>query len=303
MKARRLTTESKRRIFQIAAALGFNLDFLSLLRGNISQAGTKGLCVPALNCYSCPAAVGACPVGALQNAMNSMRYNLSTGQKKIGLYVVGSLGLMGTVAGRLPCGWLCPFGFLQELVHKLPLPKIQIPTFLTYLRYVILAFLVLLLPLLVVDSSGLGWPWFCKWVCPAGTLEAGVILSALNSAIRAQLGFLFAWKISLLVLFLIWMAVSMRPFCRTVCPLGTILGFFNRVSAFRMKVDLESCIVCDACQKTCPVNIKIYKNPDSSQCVRCLKCEQVCPTSCISHGFGLQEKQQERSARAGAKIK
>ncbi|NPV82176.1 MAG: 4Fe-4S binding protein [Candidatus Aminicenantes bacterium] len=297
MKTRTLKTESKRRLFQVVAALGFNLDFLSLLKGNISQAKTKGLCVPALNCYSCPAAVGACPVGALQNSLNALRYNLGVGQKKLGLYVIGSLGLMGTVGGRLPCGWLCPFGLLQELVYKVPLPKIKLPAFLTNLRYLVLAVLVLLLPLLVVDTSGLGWPWFCKWVCPAGTLEAGIVLSALNPAIRAQLGFLFSWKLSLLILFLVWMAVSMRPFCRTVCPLGTILGFFNRVSAFRMKVDLERCIVCNACQKICPVDIRIYEDPDSSQCIRCLKCEQVCPTVCISHGFRLPESEGSQPAK------
>ncbi|MDI6698154.1 MAG: 4Fe-4S binding protein [Candidatus Saccharicenans sp.] len=300
MKTRGIKTETRRKIYQLAAALGFNLDVVSLLKGRVSQVPTKGLCLPALNCYSCPAAVGACPVGALQNALNSFRYNLGAGQKKLGLYVIGSLGLMGTLAGRLPCGWLCPFGLLQELIYKLPLPKIQIPAFLTYLRYAILVFLVLLLPLLALDASGLGWPWFCKWVCPAGTLEAGVVLSLLNPAIRSQLGFLFAWKFALLIIFLVWMALSMRPFCRTVCPLGTILGFFNRVSAFRMTVDLEQCIVCDACQKACPVNIKIYKNPDSSQCLRCLKCEQVCPTNCISHGFRLAEKKAEYPARAGA---
>lgn len=297
MKIKALKTESKRRLFQLAAALGFNLDFLSLLKGNISQVRTKGLCLPALNCYSCPAAVGACPVGALQNSLNTLRYNLGSGQKKLGLYVIGSLGLMGTIGGRLPCGWLCPFGLLQELVYKVPVPKIKLPAFLTYLRYLVLAGLVLLLPLLVVDSSGLGWPWFCKWLCPAGTLEAGVVLAAINPAIRAQLGFLFAWKLSLLILFIVWMAVSMRPFCRTVCPLGTILGFFNRVSAFRMRVDLEQCIVCNACQKICPVDIKIYQNPDSGRCIRCLKCEQVCPTACISHDFGLSEKGEDKPVK------
>ncbi|HAR37009.1 MAG TPA: hypothetical protein DCR87_08980 [Acidobacteria bacterium] len=294
-----MKNEKKRRIIQVAAALGFNLDFLSLARGQISQAKTKGICLPALNCYSCPAAIGACPVGALQNALNSLRYNLGVGQKKLGLYVIGSLGLMGTIGGRLPCGWLCPFGLLQELIYKIPGPKIQIPRVLTYLRYVILVLLVLLLPLLLVDVSGLGLPWFCKWVCPAGTLEAGVLLAMLNPAIRSQLGFLFAWKLAILIFFLVWMVLSQRPFCRVACPLGTILGFFNRVSLFRMQVDLESCILCQACQKVCPVNIRIYENPDSDRCLRCLKCEPVCPTACISHGFWLTEK--KRGEKTGQK--
>jgi polyferredoxin len=287
----------KRRLTQILAAIGFNLDLPSLLRGHISQAKTKGICVPVLNCYSCPAAIGACPIGSLQNSLDSLRYNLNLGQKKLGLYVVGSLGLVGIIGGRLPCGWLCPFGWLQELIYKIPIRKLKIPACLTYLRYAVLLILVILLPLLLVDSLGLGSPWFCKLVCPAGTLEAGVVLALINPGLRSQLGFLFAWKVSLLVLFLVWMALSQRPFCRTICPLGTILGFFNRISAFEIKVDLDNCLVCDACQRACPVDIKIYENPASSQCVRCLQCQEICPTGCITSGFWLSRKADERKNR------
>ena len=284
----------KRRLTEILAAIGFNLDLPSLLKGQISQAKTKGICLPVLNCYSCPAAIGACPIGSLQNSLNSLRYNLKLGQKQLGLYVVGSLGLVGVIGGRLPCGWLCPFGLLQELIYKIPVPKLKIPTFLTYLRYVVLLVMVILLPLLLVDSFGQGSPWFCKLICPAGTLEAGVVLALINPELRSQLGFLFAWKVSLLVLFLIWMALSQRPFCRTICPLGTILGFFNGISAFEIKVDLDNCLVCNACQRACPVDIKIYQNPGSSQCIRCLQCQEVCPTGCITSGFWLDHKADER---------
>lgn len=284
----------KRRLTEILAAIGFNLDLPSLLKGQISQAKTKGICLPVLNCYSCPAAIGACPIGSLQNSLNSLRYNLKLGQKQLGLYVVGSLGLVGVIGGRLPCGWLCPFGLLQELIYKIPVPKLKIPTFLTYLRYAVLLVLVILLPLLLVDSFGQGSPWFCKFVCPTGTLEAGVVLALINPELRSQLGFLFAWKVSLLVLFLIWMALSQRPFCRTICPLGTILGFFNGISAFEIKVDLDNCLVCNACQRACPVDIKIYQNPGNSQCIRCLQCQEVCPTGCITSGFWLDHKADER---------
>ena len=292
-----MAIQKKRRLLQILATIGFNLDLPSLAKGQISQVKTKGLCLPVLNCYSCPAAIGACPIGSLQNALDSLKYNLNLGQKKIGLYVAGSLGLIGVIGGRLPCGWLCPFGFLQELVYKIPVPKLKIPDFLSYLRYAVLLILVIMLPLLMVDSLGLGSPWFCKWVCPAGTLEAGLVLALINPGIRSQLGFLFVWKLSLLVLFLIWMALSQRPFCRTICPLGTILGFFNRISAFEIKVDLEHCLACNACQKACPVDIKIYENAASSRCLRCLKCQEICPTGCISSGFWVcKEKTRETKA-------
>lgn len=278
-----MNMEKKRRLIQVLSTIGINADFLSLARGEISQLKTKGVCVPALNCYSCPAAVGACPVGSLQSSLSTLRYNLGAGQRKFGLYVIGSIILMGSLGGRLACGWLCPFGFFQELVYKIPGPKVKIPEKLVLFRYFFLFVLVLLMPVLILDTLGLGTPWFCKLVCPAGTLEAGLFLAALNPGIRSQLGWLFAWKMLLLVGFLVLMILSQRPFCRLVCPLGTMLGWFNRFSAFRMKVDLKTCIECNACQRACPIDLKIYKNADDSKCIRCLKCEKVCPVSCITH--------------------
>ncbi len=278
-----MNTEKKRKLIQVLSAIGLNVDFLSLAKGEISQLKTKGVCVPALNCYSCPAAIGACPVGSLQNSLSTLRYNIDAGQRRLGLYVAGSILLMGSLGGRLACGWLCPFGFLQELIYKIPGPKIKIPEKLNFCRYIFLFIFVLLMPVLILDNLGLGTPWFCKLICPAGTLEAGIFLAVLNPGIRNQLGWLFAWKMLLLLGFFILMALSQRPFCRLVCPLGTMLGWFNRFSAFRMKVDLETCIKCQACQRACPVDLKIYENSDDSKCIRCLKCEKVCPVSCIAH--------------------
>lgn len=275
----------KRGWFQGLSALAVNIYLPTWLKGRIYQGPTKGVCVPVLNCYSCPSAVGACPIGAIQTFMANLRFNLSNAQIQLGLYVVGFLGAVGSFAGRLTCGWACPFGWLQELMYKLPGKKIRLPRFLALGKFLFLAVMVFLLPLLVIDEYGIGQTWFCKWVCPDGTLVAGLPLILLNPDLRSIVGFMFKWKLAILVLFLALMTVSKRPFCRAVCPLGAFLGLFNKASLFRMAVDDEKCTLCNRCQKACPVDIKIYASANSPSCIRCLKCVDSCAYGAISYGL------------------
>ena len=277
--------EKKRRLFQIAAALGFNAYLPAFLRAGIFQGGIKGVCLPALNCYSCPSAIGACPIGALQSSLGSIRLRLETEQKQFGLYVLGFLTVVGSVGGRLPCGWLCPFGLFQELMHRKGWRRFKLPRFLTYFRYLVLLIFVVLLPLLIVDKFGVGQTWFCQWICPAGTFEAGLPLVLLNPNIRAQVGFMFTWKVAILLLFLILMLFINRAFCRTTCPLGGLWGLFNRASLFQITVDDERCTRCSACQRICPVGIDPSSDPNSPDCIRCLRCLDVCQYGALSYSF------------------
>ncbi len=275
----------KRKWFQSLSALLFNLNIPLFAKGAIHKGQTKGICVPILNCYSCPAALGACPIGALQNSLANLRFNLSLGLYQLGLYVIGSISVVGSLIGRLPCGWLCPFGLIQELLYKIPSPKFKIPGYVKYFRYAVLIIFVILMPLLLVDSLGLGQTWFCKLICPAGTLEAGIPLLAANPALRSQVGILFAWKFFVLTAFLIWMVLSLRPFCRTICPLGTILGFFNKASLFQMHVDDDKCTQCGLCSQICPVGLEPNETPNSPECIRCLKCLDTCTYGAIDYNF------------------
>jgi polyferredoxin len=291
----------KRAWYQAAFALGMNAWLPSWFKGEIFQGGVKGVCVPVLNCYSCPSALGACPIGALQTSFAGLRFNLSIAEKKFGLYVAGFLGAVGSVVGRMPCGWVCPFGFVQELLHKIPTPKVRLPRVMSYFRYVVLATMVVALPLLIVDEFGYGQTWFCKWICPAGTLEAGIPLVLLKADLRGLIGFMYYWKIGLLVLFIGWFILSRRPFCRTVCPLGAVFGLFNKRSLFRMAVDDEKCTLCDKCYKDCPVEIKIYESPNTPDCVRCLKCVSSCKFGAISYEFlGKREIAQDLRVKTPA---
>jgi len=277
----------RRRIVQIISSLIANPYFPSIFRRQIYQGKLKGICVPILNCYSCPLAVGACPIGSLQNFFASLRNSFAVGQYQFGLYVIGLLGIVGSLIGRIPCGWLCPFGLLQDLIYKIPTPKISIPKFMSYFKYAFLIIMVIALPIFIVDEFGFGQTWFCKWVCPAGTLEAGIPMIGLDENIRSQIGWLFSWKVGILVIFLIWMVFSKRPFCRVVCPLGAFLSLFNKISFFRITVFPEKCVKCNACYRNCPTELKIYETPASPDCILCLKCVKACKFDAVKYDFQI----------------
>lgn len=273
-----------RRWIQVLATFLSNGYWLFPWKGSIYQGTLKAVCVPGLNCYSCPAATGACPLGALQHFMAGLRAGWSGGQPKFGLYVIGMLGLIGSLVGRMPCAWVCPFGFFQELLHKIPSATYAIPKALTYLKYAFLALFIFVLPFLIVDEFGYGVTWFCRYVCPADTLEAGIPMILLKPELRGLIGLLFYNKLLILILFLLWMVVTRRPFCRVACPLGAIYSLFNKYSAFRMVHHPDRCTHCDACYRDCPMGIKFYEGANQADCIRCLKCrQQSCRYGAISY--------------------
>jgi len=272
-----------RRWIQIAATLLSNAFLLFPLTRNLYQGRLKSICVPGLNCYSCPAATGACPLGAMQSLFANIRPSIQAGRIHIGLYVIGFLGLIGTLIGRMPCGWLCPFGFFQELVFKIPSRKYEIPRILTAGKYVFLGLFVIILPLFVVDEFGYGQTWFCKYVCAAGTLEAGIPMSGLQPQLRHLWGWLFFNKVLILLILLVLMVFIRRPFCRMICPLGAIYSLFNRLSIFKMVYHPDKCVHCQQCYKNCPMGVRFYEGANQPDCIRCLKCmQESCKYGAIS---------------------
>jgi len=253
------------------------------LKGSIYNGPIKKICVPGLNCYSCPGALGSCPIGSMQAVISGNRHSFS-------YYVFGVLILFAVFLGRLICGFLCPFGWIQQLLHKLPLPKLKVPDkadhSMRFIKYGVLILFVFALPAFVADGFGLGSPWFCKWICPAGTLEGGIPLVLANESLHAGLGFTFWWKLSLLVLTILASIAIYRPFCKYICPLGAFYALFNRISLMRMEVDHSSCIHCMKCVKNCPMQVDVLKNINSAECIRCGKCAQICPAGAIDLQFG-----------------
>lgn len=265
-----------------AVQLGFTILTNSytegFVQGKIYAGPLKKFCVPGLGCYSCPGALGACPVGALQAVVTSRQFDFS-------FYVAGFLVMVGALCGRFVCGWLCPFGLIQDLLYKLPFfrkrRKLPGDKALRYLRFVVLAVFVLLLPLVIRDITGQGAPWFCKLICPVGTLTAGVPLLLVNPALRSAAGVLFGWKLLVLLVIVLLSVYTYRPFCRYLCPLGAIYAPFNKFALYRYTVDEKRCNGCGACQKACKLDIPVYKTPNSAECIRCGDCRRACPTGCI----------------------
>jgi polyferredoxin len=222
--------------------------------------------------------LGACPVGSLQAA-------LSGTEKRFPFYVIGSMTLFGVICGRLLCGFVCPFGFIQDLLHKIPVKKIRIPKkidkVLRFLKYAIFIVFVILLPLLLNDEYGLSSPYFCKLICPAGTLEGGIPLLLTNEGLRSMAGLLFGWKTALLVIILIACIFIHRFFCKYLCPLGAFYALFNKFSLYRLNLDKEKCINCKKCEQICPMDVDVTANINSAECIRCGKCKAVCPTVAI----------------------
>ncbi len=255
-----------------------NSYYKGFLDGSIYTGSGKEVCLPGLNCYSCPGALGACPIGAMQAVVSSRSFQLS-------YYITGYLTMLGAGLGRFVCGWLCPFGFAQDLLFRVPVIKRYVPSrpdkFLRVIKYGILIVFVLLLPMFVLDFVGQGQPWFCKWICPSGTLMAGWPLSILNDGIRETIGFLFFWKTAILIGLLILSMFVYRPFCKYLCPLGAIYGMFNPISFYRFRLNESLCTNCNACLQVCKMNVNVKKHPNSPECIRCGDCLNVCKTKAL----------------------
>ncbi len=265
---------TKRKLMQLYFALLFNANLKGFISGNIYKGNSKILCSPGINCYSCPGAVGACPLGSLQGSFSAGRSTL--------FYVGGILVLYGLMLGRMICGWLCPFGLIQELVYKVKTPKLKknsVTRLLSYLKYPILVFFVFIVPIIYAFRDT-PLPAFCKYICPAGTLEGGIGLlsNVVNESYFSMLGPLFTWKFLLMVSILVGCVFIFRLFCRFLCPLGAFYGLFNKLSFFGIKVNTDKCTNCGLCVSHCKMDIR---HAGDMECISCGECVSVCPTKAI----------------------
>ena len=268
---------SKRKLIQLYSALLYNAHLRGFIDGEIYQGKSKAVCVPGFNCYSCPGAVGACPLGSIQNA-------LAYSGHRAGWYVLGIIMIFGLSLGRTICGWLCPLGLVQELLHKIPTPKIKksrVTRALSYLKYVILAVFVVAVPMWYGVRHDLAVPGFCKYICPAGTFEGaiGLLSNPKNTSYFAMLKILFTRKFVIMIIIGTACIFCYRSFCRFICPLGAIYGLFNKLALISVKVDENRCNGCGACVRSCKMDVR---HVGDHECINCAKCMGACNQNALS---------------------
>jgi uncharacterized protein with FMN-binding domain/ferredoxin len=171
------------------------------------------------------------------------------------------------LSGAFYCGWICPFGFLQDLFSKIgswigikkrKTPK-SIQKFLMFSRY-ILALLVLL-------------------------ISVDLIFTVLSFDPRANFENMLLGNVvtvSCLVVIFCFEIISLffdRPFCNYLCVQGAKYGFFSILRPITIKRNDSKCVGCKKCDKVCPMNIEVSKCGDlrSPQCINCFQCISSCP--------------------------
>jgi len=293
-----------RRLFQLLLGVVALNSFIPVFWTKKLYGGVlKQYCAPVLNCYGCPSAFFACPIGSIQHILlitrpvkfpatarlwDQLSAYLQALVTTLTSWPMALTALVGLGVGRMFCGWVCPFGFVQDALFKIKTPKVTMHRYFSWGRYLVLVALVLIIPFFTQ------LPWFCK-LCPQGNLEAGIPFILWNPANPLSGDpmfptiFWFFWvKVVILVVFLGLFVFIKRPFCRAVCPLGAILGLFNRVSVLRMTVEgaaKASCNMCKTCQEICPVDINIYDDANSPDCIRCFLCT-TCPSVSLTWAAG-----------------
>ena len=266
-----------RRLVQLYAALLYNANLKGFIDGHIYSGDLKAVCVPGFNCYSCPGAVASCPLGSLQNALNAAGHTAPW-------YVLGILALFGVVLGRTVCGWICPLGLIQELLHRIPTRKLRkgpVTRKLSLLKYVFLAVFVVAIPLVWGVGKGVILPGFCKYICPAGTFEGavGLLQNPANATSFYQLGAVFTNKWVVMIVIGLACIFCYRSFCRFICPLGAIYGFFNRFALTGVKVNPDRCNGCGLCVMKCEMDVR---HVGDRECISCGKCVSACAQGAIS---------------------
>lgn len=269
--------ERLRRIVQVLFTILTNGYLYGFLNGKIYRGSLKYVCTPGLNCYSCPGAVASCPVGALQSLLNQQGIRIPFG-------ALGFLFVTGSLLGRFVCGWLCPFGLVQDLLHKIPLfqKRKQMPfhRVLKYGKYAVLILLAGIGSMFLFDGFA-RIPAFCKYLCPSGTLFGALPLLASDRLLRNQIGGLFLWKFGVLIFIVVLSMKFYRPFCQYLCPLGAVYGWFNKFSLVQIHWEKENCISCKCCEKACPAGLSVTEISHSPECIRCGKCITSCPEKCL----------------------
>ena len=226
------------------------------------------------------------------------------------------------VFGRVYCSVICPLGVFQDVVswfsgrRKKKKYRFSYSPAVSWLRYGVLGVFIIAMiagigsvVALLAPYSSYGrivsnlfapvYQWgnnvlayFAERSDSYAFYETSVWLKSLPTFIIAAVTFVvlvvLAWR-------------NGRTYCNTVCPVGTVLGFFSRYSLFRPEIDAEKCTNCSLCSRKCKAACINYKDHriDYSRCVTCMDCIDSCKHGAISYKYRFGKKEIKETSETG----
>ena len=279
--------------------------FFVLLNCAILGVNPVPLLLPVLECLGMRSKVVGCSLGAIQIYLS---------RPEAPLLAVGLLIVIAVILGRSSCAWVCPFGFVMDLIALMNRKPIRVsrPTDSTFKKakygILLVIFLVsgsLALSLIYQPSTGEAYKKalgslaegpFCAF-CPAGsffvTLPEAIMYfwGMAPGGIGEQLrGLPPTFWIRLIILAGVFYAAYYVPraWCRYVCPLGAFLALFSRFSLLGIVRSPARCDKCGKCNAVCPMNIRVadFRGKVSHpECIYCLECIYACDKKALKLKF------------------
>ena len=257
-RQRMARTQTMRRIFQIAFAV--LILGLSVVHNLATTDGTTAS-IDAL-----------CPFGGLETAWQFISTGTFVSKLHLSNLVLGIGLFVGVLlAGGAFCGWICPFGALQDFLTwlrvKLHIKEILVPArwdrILRYGRYIVLA--TILYQTIVLVKL-----WFGDWDPYRTFFGLGWLF---------EFNLLESWVAYVVLLgVLVASFLVERAWCRYLCPLGGAISLLGNFSLLRIRRDGSECKACAVCDRPCPVKLNVATaNTISSNCIGCLACVDACP--------------------------
>jgi len=296
--------EMARKITQVCCFLLFNAVVFGL--------GPWPILLPVLGCCGTPLKT----VGEAFAVLQFTLYELSLAA----LLALASIFLIGVFSGRVLCGWICPFGFAQDLLGYIKRRHAQVSLdthkWLIRFKYVVLAFALFVSGTLAASlamGTGTGYREalgdFAK--APFNVLSPADTLFAILPRIVFEIRYaILSWKTYeaavagvLAVPILLWVRLAImmliialviyipRGWCRYLCPQGALSALISRFSFLGLKRDPVKCTKdgCRDCVEACPMMVRILDLPwekfTDPECIYCLKCVDACSMKAIKPKF------------------
>ncbi|MCF0229228.1 MAG: FMN-binding protein [Parasporobacterium sp.] len=191
------------------------------------------------------------------------------------LILAAAILIITILAGRFFCGFLCSFGFLEDILYllsglvfrrKRPVIGKKADRILKYVKYLILVLLIVFVWLLGNSLGSSNDPWYVFGVYSriSGYSSIAPLLSIGGG---------------LLIIIIVLSFFFERFFCRYLCPLGAIFTLLSRFRLFRIRKDNDTCVKCGKCDRQCSMGISIAHEEDirSGECINCMHCTDCCP--------------------------